>query len=128
MDERTELLEKLATQLDVAVSQLWEVMLQQALISGLINLFLCGGLIAFTIMTFRLVQQKTAIRPANQALGHSYPWAEWEDEGGVFAAWVCFFILSIISVGLICCLAKGIVTAFLNPQYWALEQILNKSY
>ena len=123
MKELTPLLEKLAAKLGTTVEMLWGVLLKQAPISGAVDLITCATLVWLAIWSFRFVQRKTTVPAATE--DKRYPSAEWEGEGKL-VAWLCvaaFACFVLICVGTS---AQNIFAAFLNPQYWALEQILSK--
>ena len=111
MKELVPLLEQLAAKLGTSVETIWAVLLKQAPISGALNLFLTLCLLVLSIATFRFVNKKTTT-------------AEWCDEGAVLGWIGCVIILGIIGI-LILCTFENMVTAFVNPQYWALQKIMS---
>ena len=122
MKELIPFLEQLASKLGTTVEKLWTVLLRQAPISGTINLVLCVCLVLVAVKCFRFVNRKTTV-PA-KTKEDQYPNAQWEEEGAV-GAWVGIGLLFLV-IGLIIIFSvQNIATAFLNPEYWALEKILS---
>jgi hypothetical protein len=117
MKEMTILLEKLADKLGTTVEKLWSVLLRQAPISGAVDLILCIILVVASIFVFKFVNKKTT--------GGKDGYADWDDEGKFFA-WAGAAIIIGINVFLIVCSAESIISAFFNPEYWALSKILSK--
>ena len=118
MKEMTELLGKLADKLGTTVEKLWSVLLKQAPISGVIDLALCVALVIASIFIFRFVQNKTTPQEEER-------YADWDDEGKFFA-WAGTAIFIAIAGVFIMCSVESIVSAFFNPEYWALTKILSK--
>lgn len=122
MKELTPLLEKLAAKLGTTVEMLWGVLLKQAAISATMDLIFCVGIVVGFTWCFRFVQRKTTPIPETDG---RYAYSDWDDAGkGV--AWIIIAVMAVIGSILIICGVQNAVTAFLNPQYWALEHILGK--
>jgi hypothetical protein len=123
MEKIAELLEKLAVKFGTTVEHLWEVMLRQAPISGVVDLGIDVILITFSILAFKFIRGKTATHEFGEE-GWTRIEAEWEDEAA-FWAWSGFImmciIISVVTLGSI----TSIVAAFFNPEYWALTKILS---
>lgn len=122
MKELTLLLEKLAAKLGTTVEMLWGVLLKQAWISATTDLIFCIGIILGFVWCFRFVQRKTTPIPETEG---RYAYADWDDEGKVIA-WVVIAIMAVIGGILLIAGLENIVTGYLNPQYWALKEILSK--
>lgn len=122
MKELVPLLEKLASQLGTTIDKLWAVLLKQAMIIGITDLVLCVSLVGASILAFRFIQKKTTI--PTETVENKYPHAQWEGEGA-FIAWLIFFIGLLVTTIIILASAENIVSAFLNPEYWALNKILS---
>jgi hypothetical protein len=122
MKELTLFLEQLANKLGTTVEKLWAVLLRQATISGIVDLILSVGLILVAVKCLRFVKRKTSI-PA-KTKDNEYPRAEWEDEGEFFAWSALAILLGIVGFFIIFAL-QNIMTAFLNPEYWALKEIFS---
>jgi len=121
--ELTELLGQLATKLGTTVDKLWGVLLRQAPISGAVDIILCIVLVIASAWVFRFVQNKTTAPPLSET--NKYPSADWEAEGTVLA-WVGAAVFIGVAGLQVFYSIEGIVTAFLNPEYWALSKILGK--
>lgn len=122
MDERTyALLTALSERLGTTAEHLWGVMVQQALISGVVGLVEVGATIAVCWWVIRLVARKTTA-PAASAM-NPYPCAEWEsDMAGLAIVVSTVFVggaVVVVSVALF-----DISSALLNPEYWALSRLL----
>ena len=115
MKELTELLEKLSTQLGTTVEKLWGVLVSQAPIIGAVDLILCVALVAVSVFFFRLVNKKTTPQNGNCS--------EWDDAEAILA-WGAVVGLIVIVGLIVLCSVENIATAFLNPEYWALMNIL----
>lgn len=99
MESLAPLLEKLAEKLGTTSSYLWSVLIKQAFIDGILSIIFC---VLIAIWTYAL-------------------WYDGYDEGTAYA-----FTMAVIAV-LICALVMlyNIPTAFLNPEYWALKEVLS---
>ena len=112
-DKTLQALTTLAAKLGTTAEYLWAVLVKQAPLSGALDLALIAAWVGVCVWLVRFVRRKTAgDQPA------------WSDEAFVFFAWG--------GVGVVCCLTAliggltigGAVTAIVNPEYWALRQIL----
>lgn len=118
MNEQTILfLKELSNKLGTTSEHLFSVLVKQAPITGSINLLLLIFFATCTFLCGRFVFKKTCIAEKDRM----YP--EWID-GAAFAAWFGFAILVFIDM---CFLSEmsTIIASFINPEYWALKQILN---
>ena len=121
MDEKyAQLLETLATKLGTTAEHLWGVLVRQAPISGAVDLALCIILALAVWRLIAFVKRKTT--PSEDSSGRSRP-AEWHGEEG--PAWLVAAIMTTVLSGLIIATIPGIVSAFANPEYWALKQLLS---
>ena len=121
MKELTPFLEQLASKLGTTVEKLWAVLLKQASISGTVNFVLCISLILIAVKCFRFVNRKTTVPPKTEE--NRYPNAQWGEDEAIIA-WIGISLLLFV-IGLIILLSvDNIVTAFFNPEYWALKAIL----
>jgi len=122
MDDKTlQALTTLAAKLGTTAEYLWGVLLKQAPLTGAIDMLLTAAWVIGAVMWCRFVIRKTTERKATD--DDRYPRADWESEPAFFA-WV-----SAVAVALIAGLAvsSGLATtvaALVNPEYWALKQIL----
>ena len=123
MDDKTlSTLTALAQKLGTTAEYLWGVLLKQAPITGSIDLAVMAAWVVAVVCWFRFVRRMTEKPAATGA--NKYPIAQWGDEAGVAFAWA-----SVIGAGLLTALIVGMslsstAAALLNPEYWALKQIL----
>lgn len=122
MDDKTlQALTALANKLGTTAEYLWGVLLRQAPITGVINLAMMAAWVAMVVLLLRWVRSKTRVPPETK--DERYPRAEWHSEGAFFA-WagsITFAALVAVMVGLE---LSGTIAALVNPEYWALRQIL----
>ena len=117
MENLTVLLEKLAEKLGTTTEYLWGVLIRQAPISALTDL-MYFILVVIGVVVLYKVHRRLAKEGSD---GHSLYW-HYED-----AAIVPMFIAAIVLViiFIICFFSLGnIVNGFLNPEYWALDEVL----
>ena len=122
MNQQTEqLLRELAVRFETTTEHLWEVMIQQASITATMNAITAFFLTGATIITWCFVKAKTTPKPNSliPSLPHE---AEWDEEAAV--VWPLLIIATIVVTGVVISLILTSVTASLNPEYWALQQIL----
>jgi hypothetical protein len=122
-DKTTTLVEKLAEKLGTTAEHLWDVLLHQAPISGVIDLVTDVVMVMVAVGLVRFVKDKTT-KPAKTEYS-KYPQAEWENEGASMA-WVAVAVYLIITGIVVIGSAERTLAAFFNPEYWALSHILGK--
>jgi uncharacterized membrane protein len=121
MDDKTlQALTALATKLGTTAEYLWGVLLKQAPITGLVHLALLTSLVVMAVWWTRVVIDKTTEREVN---GFSYPRAEWQDEEAL-AGWLSVAAFAFLAFLFVITNLADTVAALLNPEYWALKQIL----
>lgn len=117
-DQAVKLIEELAKSLGTTSKYLWSILLKQAPISGAIDflIFGCLSLGVYIIWRIHLILMST---PEDS---HNSYYEEYEYAGIIMvvfcAIYMIFWIISLIST-------INSITCFVNPEYWALEQILN---
>lgn len=122
MNETTEkLVRELAEKLGTTTEHLWGVLLKQAPISAASDTIIMLIMLAILWGGYRLVREKTKVPPKTEE--NRYPDAEWECEEA-FAAWGVLGLYAIITLIVTCCTISSVVTATMNPEYWALKQLL----
>ena len=112
MKEINPLLEKLAGQLGTTVGYLWEVLIRQAPINSLINIFQYFILFIITWLGWKIFKKVYKIA---------------DNEG-----WDEVWLLIPIPIGVVICVVwmfcflslTSTINGFFNPEYWALKQIL----
>ena len=116
MNEATQkMVEELAAKLGTTAEHLWGVLVRQAPISSLCDVLAIAAWFAGLVWAFRLVTRKTTENENGDA--------EWGYEG-VFWAWTVWGVTAGILVLVAGCSFATIVSGFLNPEYWALKQVL----
>ena len=123
MNQKTEqLLRELADKFETTTEHLWEVMIQQASITAPLYAIAASFLIGVTFIAWCFVMSKTTPRP--NSLDSSRPHkAEWKNEEAV-GVWAILISVTAVVIGLVSYLVFLAATAALNPEYWALQQIL----
>lgn len=123
MEERyLKVIETLSAKLGTTAEHLWGVLIKQAAISGTVDLVLCLSLIALSTGLVTLVHRKTLVPEPTK--GNKYPSAEWGEDATVFGVCVTVFVV-IVTFFFTLGNVDDIVTAFANPEYWALHQLTN---
>ena len=122
MDDKTlSALTALAQNLGTTAEYLWGVLLKQAPITGAIDLAVMAAWVAALVWWFRFVQRKTTEPTATAE--DKYPRAQWSEEGAGIA-WVSVAVFGAVTALCIGTSLSSTAAAFLNPEYWALKQIL----
>lgn len=114
MDEVTaKLIEELATKLGTTTEHLWGVMLRQAPIeSGCTIAVTCAVAVGLSWLWKRLLARKPLTYP------HIY-----DDVDREFGR-IMLGIITLLFVGGTMCVFNDVVSGFVNPEYWALKQLL----
>lgn len=119
MDEKLrQLIEALAAKIGTTSEYIWGILVRQAPISAATDLVLCIVITSALAWWITLVNNKTT-----QKQDCPYQNAEWVNEGA-FLAWLSVFLLGFGSMIFIISSLQSIVTAFANPEYWALKKLL----
>ena len=112
MDQNTQqLIEKLAEKLGTTAEHLWEVLIRQAPITSGTELIVDAILLGATCWLWKFLW--------------SYPWKHEEygcTKEVTLGAAAVFTAIIIISIALS---LPSIFAGFLNPEYWALQQIIH---
>lgn len=125
MDHNTlQALTALANKLGTTADQLWAVLLAQAPIDAAISVvqaLICIGVTAGWLL---LVYRKTRMHEVAGSSGrYTYADTEWTGEAAFFA-WVAGFVLLVFSLVTASYAIRQATVAVLNPNYWALTQVL----
>lgn len=125
MDDNTlKALTALANKLGTTAEQLWAVLLVQAPIEATVNVIQALICVAVTAGWLFLVYRKTrTLEITGSSERYSYAHAEWRDEAAFFA-WVAGFVLIVFSLAYVTFAVRQVIVAVLNPNYWALTQVL----
>lgn len=120
-DKTLELLNRLADKFGTTVEHLWGVLVRQAVISAVTEIVMALAMVAAWVWLFRFVRSKTTA--PKETPENRYPHAEWEDAGALIAWLVAALALLLVTIQVYCAATTGL-TALLNPEYWALKQLL----
>ena len=112
MSDKTEqLVRELAEKLGTTGEHLWGVLIQQAAINAVTSWLIVIVMGVFLAIAYQVVNKNTT-KTEN-----------WTNEGA-FLAWMVFYCYAGICLIPVCCAIDTTATALLNPEYWALKQIL----
>ena len=122
MNDKTELLiRELAEKLGTTGEHLWGVLVQQAAISAVTDLLVLIGWAVILLFSFRFILRKTTT-PAKTE-DNMYPHPEWRDENAI-AAWLIWGFATVAVIIIAGASLSTIIGAILNPEFWALKQII----
>lgn len=113
-----EALKLLAAKLGTTADFLWDVLIRQAYIEGITSIIIAS--VPFILLIFYMIFVKWFFKNVERL--------EDDHENIWCACWITSVVLGaalMVTIALSICQIKHIVTVFLNPEYWALEQILN---
>ena len=123
MDDKTlSTLTALAQKLGTTGEYLWGVLLKQAPITGSIDLAVMATWVVAVVCYFRFVRRMTKKPAATDA--NKWPGAQWSNEEGVWLAWTTVVVAGLLTALIVGVSLSSTVAALLNPEYWALKQIL----
>lgn len=97
----------LAEKLGTTAEYLWGVLVKQAPINGVIDLLVITGWITGFFICLKIIRKNKV-----------------ESEGLMLIAYVSTIVFAIGSVGFTTFLMSDMLSAFFNPEYWALHKIL----
>lgn len=119
-DKTLDLLTRLADKFGTTVEHLWGVLIKQAAITAVAEIVMAMVMVAAWVWMFRFVRGKTTEKPETN---DRYAQAEWEQDGALIA-WIVVSIAALITcLQIYEALTTG-ATALLNPEYWALKQVM----
>lgn len=120
-EDYQQLIEAVAAKLEAPTEHLWDVLVRQAMISG--TVYLCVMAVGFVgvVIFYRVVKKKTSTPPETPE--NKYPRAEWEDELA-WVAWLIVFVSGLVLAKISGLCMSKVVTALMNPEYWALKQLI----
>jgi len=114
MNQLTDLLGQLAAKLGTTIELLWTVLIRQAPIDGVVSIFQYILVIIWTFIAVKYT--KWFIKGINSGDREE----DW---------WILIVVGWLFTIGLLLALFFSLpdtVAAFINPQYWALEHVLDK--
>lgn len=119
MNQYIEFMQYLSDKFGTTVEHLWEVLLYQAQLNAIIQLVVVISLISLTVWGFNFIKAKTTDRIIDGKICD----AEWSDDGRVVLAGLFWLVTLVVVVIIACSSVEIIVSGFLNPEYWALQQL-----
>lgn len=125
MNENTaKLIESLAQKLGTTSEYLWGVLLKQAYVAATVTLIQTILTIAFGVVLYKLHKKFSKKRSTNNSSYSNSLYYKHEEAlvipmiiGALI--WTIFFIAAFLCFG-------DIINGYFNPEYWALEQVLDK--
>lgn len=127
MDKLTTLLSQLAEKLGTNVAHLWDVLIRQAYVSATIELlwYLLIIFLCFYAL-WKLLSPTRTVAEGENKVSLMGIFLKRDPDGGYHI--LAFFLVIIGSAFIIVLLhdVSSIITRFINPEYWALNQILHK--
>lgn len=127
MNEQTaKLIEQLAAKLGTTSEYLWGVLINQAAVSATISLFYVLLTVALGVILLRLHKKFSTQKPAKDR-SYEYTISAYEKSDGIIGVpmvigliiWVIFLMVSLLSI-------PDIFNGYFNPEFWALDYIMNK--
>ncbi len=110
MNEQTQtLVKELAAQFGTTAEHLWGVLVKQALLTGIGNSFAFCALLVIALSGFVYIKVNTV---------------EFDKKGDTEGFYFLWGLMAFIAAIIMLKLGKEAVTCFINPEYWALQQLL----
>ena len=123
MNEQTEqLIRELAEKLGTTVEHLWGVLIKQAPITAAADTIITLIMLVTLWVGSKLVYKKTKVPPKTEE--NRFPKAEWDDDFVEFMAWGALALHAIATFAALYFTIATVLTVVLNPEYWALKQLL----
>lgn len=114
MDKLTDLLQALATQLGTTSQYLWSVLVKQAFISGITDLFIYTLLLVACIGEYKWFKY---------LIKENHNMSDGEEVGHRMGLVISFVLLAIFVIWTLASFSTTLAS-FFNPEYWALNHIL----
>lgn len=116
------LIRELAEKLGTTGVHLWGVMLHQATITGTIELMVMTTMALLAVFGYKFIKTKTTPK-TNEFNAFKEP--DWDSDLSVFvwAGWLIYAIMSGLVIGTS---LSSTISALVNPEYWALMQLLSR--
>lgn len=111
--ETLKALTELSNKLGTTAEYLWSVLVKQAPISGLISLFEVAATLAAIYFLFAAIKRKVATYKDVYPVNDHSTWL-----------WLIFCIACVFAFSIVCLGIGEAITAFVNPEYWALSKII----
>ena len=117
MEQVAKLLEQLATKLGTTVEYLWGVLMKQAHVNAIINLSFVGLMLIITITWLAFIPKIIKLDSDD---------GDYDSPSTRTLTWIFFAITNVISIIVIIACLTTAITELLNPEYWALQEILGQ--
>jgi len=121
-DEYMVLIQKLADKLGTTAEHLYGVLVMQAPISAAIDVITALIMVLLFVFFIKTINRLTLRPPATDT--ERYPSAIITDEAAIALMWACVIFFGLFTMIVSFCALQSAVTAILNPEYWAISQIL----
>jgi ribose/xylose/arabinose/galactoside ABC-type transport system permease subunit len=122
MDDKTlQAMTALAAKLGTTAEYLWGVLLRQAPITGAVDLLVMAAWVAAALCFLRYVRAKTTRPPGTR--DDPFPRAQWDGDA-TFFAWAGAILFAVLTGLIVGASLSTTIAALVNPEYWALRQIL----
>lgn len=110
VNDQTEiLLREISERFGVDADHLWGVLVRQAFMNGVVDLLVCAAWAAMLVWSYRTLRLESE---------------EWSDSALQGQAWVLWGVIAVTSAAIFCTSISDIIGYLVNPEYWALKQIL----
>lgn len=121
-EETVQLLEKLAEKLGTTVEYLWEVLVHQALVNSVLLILLMVATVIMGIVLYKLHIRFSKMQPETDKY---YAKSLYDREEGYVAMMIIFVFIWTVLLFVSIFSFASMITGFINPEYWALQRILN---
>ena len=122
MDDNTlRAITALSGKLGIAADMLWGALLRQSQIAAVIEVVASLVLAIGCVWWFRIVRKNTTAPPQERV--DQYVRSKWDDIAS--PARVSVFFFTLLSLILAYFWLSDAITAIINPEYWALKQIMS---
>jgi len=115
MDQIAPILQQLADKLGVASEVLWQALLKQAAINAYYRIFVVALTLPLIVIGVRMFFKYNAMRNA------ATTWTDREYAENYMLGGIALFAIPML---LDLALMGGVFTRLLNPEYWAIQQIM----
>lgn len=121
-EQVTKLIENLAVKLGTTAEYLWSILVNQAFVSGIKSIFI----IALCSISFYALFRIRRLSGKKQRKLDPSNYEDWDAEFNWQAATVASWIGQSILFIIIITFSVNAINAFMNPEFWALNYLLNQ--
>lgn len=112
-------LEQLAEAFNTTVEHLYPILIKQAYVAGVQSILVFLVPLVMMIIVYKLAMKSK--KECNE--GDKYSYWEWNDEGMPYL--IMLGLLGFVSIFTTAELIYTAPTAFLNPEYWAIKEVMD---